>query len=228
VTHDDAWPLLEPWLDSALGADQRWAVAAHVASCPADRVRANVGQVTPAPAYRRRLTLVLPAVAAFALLLAGVWLVARATDDPDRQEVHLVGDLAASHDLFARDESMLEVDGGPDAVENWFVGKVRFPAEAPDVPGYRLAGARLITVGGRPASMVLYEDESEQRYVSLVTFDAQTADVDELTQSGAFLTGVSGETAVAVWSDGGLRHALIMIAPQDEALRLAAAVSGKS
>jgi anti-sigma factor RsiW len=262
VKHDEAMWLLDPYLDGALDAERRWAVAAHAAECPlcsavvaerarlratvrsqlrdvptpaglSERIHANIARAGSAGTIRasrrpHRLVLLFPAIAALALLVVGVWWVARATDEPRGSALDLSVQLAANHALFANDESLLEVSGPPTAIASWFGDKIAFPVTLPEVPGYELQGARLVAVDGKPAALVVYENEAARRYVSLLTFTAPVDDLVGLTQSGNFTTATQADIAVAIWSDGDLHHALMASASQDEVLQLATSIAGRS
>jgi anti-sigma factor RsiW len=262
LNHDEAWPLLDPYLDGALDSEPRWAVAAHVAECPlcaadvaerarlrtavrarlrdlptppglTERIRANLAHAAPASptaatSRPRRLALLVPAVAALALVAAGVWWVARATVDRHDPALDLAGELAATHAVFAHDDTLLEITGDGAVISSWFADRVAFQVTAPDLPGYELQGARLVTVDGRPATQVVYEDEAARRYVSIITFEVPAGDLAGLERSETFVSGTRGEVAVAIWSDGDLRHALVADTTQAEALRLAAAAANPS
>lgn len=68
MNHQDAWELLDEFLDGALGAEARWQVAAHLAECPICRthvatqaklrsvVRERLMAVEPPPGLSMRLT----------------------------------------------------------------------------------------------------------------------------------------------------------------------------
>lgn len=198
-----------------------------------ERIRLHLAQAegTAAPPVSRRprqLILLLPAAAVLALFLVGAWWLVQARDDQSAPALDLAGELAATHTLFAHDDTLLEVAGDPAAVAAWFGDKVPFPVATPDVPGYELQGGRLVTVDGRPAAMVVYENEAAQQYVSLVTFAAPVGDLAGLTTSDVFATGTQGEVAVAIWSEGDLRHALVADGSQADVLRLATAVVDQS
>src|SRR5215204_581853 len=73
MTHRDAWVLLDEFLDGALAADARWAVAAHLDECAVCRtqvatqarlrgmVRERLAAVEPPPGLRGRLSSALAA-----------------------------------------------------------------------------------------------------------------------------------------------------------------------
>src|SRR5829696_7209587 len=73
MTHGDAWVLLDEFLDGALAADARWAVAAHLDECAVCRtqvatqarlrgmVRERLAAVEPPPGLRGRLSSALAA-----------------------------------------------------------------------------------------------------------------------------------------------------------------------
>jgi anti-sigma factor RsiW len=73
MTHGDAWVLLDEFLDGALAADARWAVAAHLEECAVCRtqvatqarlrgmVRERLAAVEPPPGLRGRLSSALAA-----------------------------------------------------------------------------------------------------------------------------------------------------------------------
>jgi anti-sigma factor RsiW len=108
----------------------------------------------------------------------------------------------------------------------WFTGRVPFPVTVPEVPGYELQGARLVTIDGLAAAQVVYEDEESRQYASLISFEAPTRTLAEMTSSGAFASGMKNGIAVVVWSEGDLRHALAVESSSTEALGLAKAVAG--
>jgi anti-sigma factor RsiW len=215
----------------------RRAVRAQLSEVPTpaglvERIRATVERAErtrTAGAQRRPnpRALLFPALAMLALVVVAAWWIARATDDQPSPKLDLVGELAITHATFAHDDTLLEVTGEPGTIAVWFTGKVPFPITVPEVPGYEFEGARLVTIDGRAAAQVVYEDEEAQQYVSLITFEAPTRTLAGLTSSDTLASGAKDGIAVVIWSEGDLRHALVVDSSPTEALVLGAKVSGR-
>jgi anti-sigma factor RsiW len=193
-----------------------------------DSIRTAVASVpAPPPAVRRsrRARPLLSVAAVLALLAIGAILALEVLNLQTSPALELTAELAAAHVRFAHDDSLLEVTGDRSTVLAWFQERVGFQSAAPDVPGYELRGGRIVMFDGHPATMLVYEDESTQEYISILTFATPFGDFSNMERAGAFRVGTIEDLAVAIWSDGDLYHALVGKLPQADVVRLASAAS---
>src|SRR5215207_6290276 len=178
MTHRDVWEMLDQFLDGALAADARWAVAAHLEACAVCRtqvatqarlrgmVRERLTAVAPPPGLRGRLSSALAAeavapradarglqstfpirlVVLLGPALAALWLVVALPVPAARSSADLTRELAATHTLFAHDESLLDVAGDAATVTTWIRDEVGLQVSAPEIATYTLAGGRLIVL----------------------------------------------------------------------------------
>jgi anti-sigma factor RsiW len=260
LNHDDAWSLLDSYLDDVLDEQQRWAVATHLGECDrcnsylanGVRVRAmirtrlqdvplppnltnrireqivgpNAESVHATSAFPRRHSVLMLAAASIALMVVVVWVALRVMDTgPEAAPSVLARELAATHAIFAHDDSLLDVSGDQSAIVSWFADRVSFQIATPTIPGYELKGARLVTVDGRPAAQVVYEDEPTRRYVSLLTFEEPSG---MSLHADTFTSWMQRDIAIVIWFDAGLVHALVTGIARAEALSLARIVAANS
>ena len=104
----------------------------------------------------------------------------------------------------------------PEEVTSWCTGKVpfqfRLPQSSPgSIPTYRLAGASVVSYGGSPAALVVYEKQKER--ISLLVAPSQSAPVagGEEVRSGSLTfhyRTVAGFNVIT-WSNHGLSYALV-------------------
>jgi anti-sigma factor (TIGR02949 family) len=194
-----------------------------VADPPADP--APVPAPTPLAAGGRRpmrlalAAALVAAVFALAIVTAG-WLGQNARPDP---MVAMASDLAAQHHTFAHDETLLDVRGSDAQVAAWLDKELGFQVRTPALPGYELAGARLVTIGSAPAAQIVYErpeTNGPSAYASLVLFDPNGNAGPTLDTYAAQEDGMS----VVAWQAPNCRAALVAELPPGETMTLAKAV----
>ena len=119
-------------------------------------------------------------------------------------------ETVAQHRLFAQDESLLDVTGSQEAIAAWLGNHLAFGVPTPEVPGYELLGARLVTEQGQPAAQLVYERGEHSSYLSLICAPARPGDPPPATTAGTTATyswdaGALGCTLVADRSPDDLR-----------------------
>jgi anti-sigma factor RsiW len=256
MKHQAAWPLLDHFLDGTLEPESRWAVAAHLAECAtcqaylaeqahlrafvrdrlsrvavpndlAERISATLRESKSHQSLFSwprlwRLSLVVTSLAVLLFLGLGWWFLSPPTRGPV-----LVAELATSHLLFAQDDKMLEVAGTQAEIQRWFQDKVSFPVITPDLPEYTLLGGRLVTVNGRRAAQLIYENELVEQYLSLLYFEAFLNEQRDLKPAGRFKVGQYGNTAIVAWTTEQVPRALVADQPVANLLRLAEQIGNK-
>lgn len=257
MKHPTAWPLLDHFLDGALDNETRWAVAAHLAECMTCQaylaeqarmralVRHQLSRVTVPEGLTGRIhttiqetkkprqflfpwpklwqmPLVAASLAVLLLLALGWWFLF-----PPARTSDLLADLATSHNLFAQDDSLLEVSGTQAAIQFWFHDKVSFPVMIPNLPEYTLLGARLATVNGQRAAQLIYENERMKQYISLLYFEAPLIEQPSLKPADPFKVLQYGDTAIVAWSGEQTSMALVANQPAADLLRLAEQIGNK-
>jgi anti-sigma factor RsiW len=262
MIHHDAWELLDEFLDGALAAGARWAVAAHLDECALCRtqvatqarlrglVRERLTAIEPPPGLTTRLTSALATevmsptadalrprsplplrwVALVAPALTALWLVIALTIPAGGTDEALTRELAATHALFARDESLLDVAGDAAAVTAWFRGAAGVQISAPQLDGYTLVGGRLIALDGRPVAQLVYEGRPDDVYLSLLRFqrDGLHASPLQLRVNDGVALNQAGSMSLATWISGEERVALIGTVPSNELRRLAGDLAARS
>ena len=146
-------------------------------------------------------------VAALVLLVGGVALLGARTGGG---ESGAGLETVAQHRLFAQDESLLDVTGSQEAIAAWLGNHLAFGVPTPEVPGYELLGARLVTEQGQPAAQLVYERGEDSSYLSLICAPARPGDAPPSTTAGTTATyswdaGALGCTIVADRSPDDLR-----------------------
>ena len=146
-------------------------------------------------------------VAALVLLVGGVALLGARTGGG---ESGAGLETVAQHRLFAQDESLLDVTGSQEAIAAWLGNHLAFGVPTPEVPGYELLGARLVTEQGQPAAQLVYERGEDSSYLSLICAPARPGDAPPSTTAGTTATyswdaGTLGCTLVADRSPDDLR-----------------------
>ena len=146
-------------------------------------------------------------VAALVLLVGGVALLGARTGGG---ESGAGLETVAQHRLFAQDESLLDVTGSQEAIAAWLGNHLAFGVPTPEVPGYELLGARLVTEQGQPAAQLVYERGEHPSYLSLICAPARPGDPPPATTAGTTATyswdaGALGCTLVADRSPDDLR-----------------------
>jgi anti-sigma factor RsiW len=259
MTHHDVWERLDEFLDGALAAETRWAVAAHLNECAVCRtqmatqarlrslVRERLTAIEPPPGLRTRLTealareahetvtatpqprshLPIRLVALVGPALAALWLVITFAVPAARADAALTRELAATHALFAQDESLLDVAGDATAVTAWFQEAAGLQVSAPQLDTYTLVGGRLIALEGRPVAQLVYEGEPDDDYLSLLQFHHTGLGVGSIPLNDEFGLDHEGPLTLVTWGAGEERVALIGSVPSDELRRLAGNLAGQ-
>jgi anti-sigma factor RsiW len=135
----------------------------------------------------------------------------------------MTNDLAAQHQTFAHDETLLDVRGTGAQISTWLEKELGFPVRTPALPGYELAGARLVTIGSAPAAQLVYErpvSGGPSQYASLVLFDPNGSAATSLET----FTGQRDGMSVVGWQAPDCRAALVAELPPAETMALAKAV----
>ncbi|HEU5433375.1 MAG TPA: zf-HC2 domain-containing protein [Thermomicrobiales bacterium] len=160
------------------------------------------------------------AVFAVAIVTAGWFgLPGRGND----QMAVMTNDLAVQHQTFAHDETLLDVRGTDAQISTWLDKELKFPVRTPALPGYELAGARLVTIGAAPAAQLVYErpvSGGPAQYVSLVLFDPNGGGGPSL----ATFTGQRDDMSIVGWQAPDCRAALVAELPPAETMTLAKTV----
>jgi anti-sigma factor RsiW len=128
--------------------------------------------------------------------------------------------LAASHAIFAQDESLLDVVGNAETVSTWFREHAGNEVIAPALADFGLVGGRLILVDDHPVAQLVYESEPDERYLSLLTYpDASTAREPLTLQQRDGMT-------IATWPLPGKRAALLGEVTEPEVRSLVESLTG--
>ncbi len=162
-----------------------------------------------------------------ALAVAGSWLLVRPRTAEPAPPLDLPAELVAPHNLFARDETLLEARGDPSTVGAWLSTRVGFRVSVPALADFDLAGGRLVTVDGRPAAQLVYEREATHEYVSLLYFNTGRDGLPGLHPTDGFAVGQQGDVTVVAWTGTGPDTALIAARPATDLLRLATDLAGR-
>ncbi|HET7092866.1 MAG TPA: hypothetical protein VFI22_05290, partial [Thermomicrobiales bacterium] len=160
------------------------------------------------------------AVFAVAIVTAGWFGLNARNSDP---MAPMANDLAAQHQMFAHDETLLDVRGTDAQVSAWLDKELGFPVRTPALPGYELAGGRLVTIGSAPAAQLVYErpvSGGPAEYASLVLFDPKGNSASSLETFSRQHDGMS----IVGWQAPDCRAALVAELPPDETMTLAKAV----
>jgi len=160
-----------------------------------------------------------PALVALWLLIQVTTPLSGVAADPNAQ-------LAVSHALFAHDEKLLDVSGDAQTIADWFHKSVGIDVSAPELPGYELAGARLVVIGGKPTAQIVYESP-DHVYVSLMRFDGQGSIFDRFGNGDGIVVERYGNVPIATWPTDQGRMALIGQLPDQELTALAKKLFGK-
>jgi anti-sigma factor RsiW len=179
-------------------------------------------------ALRPRSALPLRWVALVGPAVAALWLVIAFAIPAAKASTGLTRELAATHALFAQDESLLDVAGDTAAVTAWFREAAGLQVSAPQLDGYALVGGRLIALDGRPVAQLVYEGRPDDTYLSLLRFqhdDLYTGPI-QLQVNDEVALNQAGPMSLATWVSGEERVALIGMVPSDELRRLADDLAG--
>ena len=160
--------------------------------------------------------------------LAALWLVVALAVPAARSSGDLTRELAATHTLFAHDESLLDVAGDAATVTTWFRDTAGLQVSAPELDTYRLVGGRLITLQGRPVAQLVYERKPDEVYLSLLQFTPNGTDPNLLGLRNGFALSQEGPMSLVTWTAGEKRVVLIAALPVDELRRLAGDVARRA
>ena len=162
-------------------------------------------------AWRRRIGAGLAA----ALLLSGGWLGWRAVAGPSPLRPDALGAIAEDHLRAQRKAGMISSDSAE--VAGWLRERLPFGVEVPLFPGARLAGARLLLVGGQTGAVVEYAmPEGLLSYYIL-----PGGGTDAAAEPRQVRIASRAGYRIASWDDAGLTHALIAPLPVPKLVELA-------
>jgi anti-sigma factor RsiW len=174
-----------------------------------------------ADALGSRTTFPIRLVALLGPALAALWLVVALAVPAARSSADLTRELAATHTLFAHDESLLDIAGDAATVTTWFLDTAGLQVSAPELDTYTLVGGRLITLKGRPVAQLVYEGTPDEVYLSLLQFTDNGTDPNLMGLRNGFALSQEGPVSLVTWTAGEDRVALIAAVPVDELHRLA-------
>lgn len=233
---------LMPWLDGELMAEARVEFEAHLATCEAcrqhaERERHNLSVIRQAakadapvapPALRAKLFENLRADAdrrrhgtarRVAALAAGVTVAMVVGHQAWRghQRRLYEQDAALRH---AR-QFPLEIQQSPEAIEQWFGGKVDYRVSVPRFPNTRVGGARLLQVRDKPAAYIRYD---APRQMGLFVY-GDDHDVDVGAEPAV---GSSHGYNVVSWREGDVVYQLVTDLDERDIRELIPAQPGES
>ena len=183
--------------------------------------------VPEAAARRPRSPIPIRLVALLGPTLAALWLLTSLIT-PARSSTDLMSEMAATHALFAQDESLLDVAGDAATVTTWFRDKVGLQVSAPELDPYTLVGGRLIALDGRAVAQLVYEGGPDEVYLSLLQFKHNGPELGQMELSNGFALGQQGTVSLVTWSAGEDRVVLISAAPASELRRMAGDLARRS
>jgi anti-sigma factor RsiW len=205
------------------------------------RLRMQIEQVVPEPGFSRRLQDALseadparrftwspPALRQIPLRLAllvgpslaAIWLLVQVSLLPAAISTDVMPELAASHAVFAQDESLLDVVGDAATVSTWFRDHAGIAISVPPLGDFTLIGGRLVVLNGNLVAQLVYESEPDERYLSLLTFPDANAERERLTVERR--DGV----AIATWPLPDKRAALLGEVTEPELRSLVESLAG--
>ena len=161
--------------------------------------------------WRRRLGAGLAA----ALLLGGAWLGWRAASDFATLRPDALGAIAEDHVRSQRSAGLISSDSAD--VARWLSERLPFGVEVPLFPGARLAGARLLLLGGQSGAVVEYAIQGRTLSYYILPGSGSDAAVEPRQVRVASRAGYR----IAAWEDAGLTHALVAGLPGPRLVELA-------
>jgi anti-sigma factor RsiW len=150
-----------------------------------------------------------------ALLLGGAWLGWRAVSEPSAPRPDPLGAIAEDH-LRAQGGVRLTSSDSTE-VARWLGDRLPFGVEVPLFPGARLAGARLLLVGGQSGAVVEYVIGGRLLSYYILPAGGSGAAAEQRQVRVAARAGYR----IASWEDAGLTHALIARLPGPTLVELA-------
>ncbi len=205
------------------------------------RLRMQIEQVVPEPGFSRRLQDALseadserrftwspPALRQIPLRLAllvgpslaAIWLLVQVSLLPAAISTDVMPELAASHAVFAQDESLLDVVGDAATVSTWFRDHAGIAISAPPLADFTLVGGRLVVLNGNLVAQLVYESDPDERYLSLLTFPDANAEREPLTLEQR------DSVAIATWPLPDKRAALLGEVTEPELRSLVESLAG--
>ncbi len=133
----------------------------------------------------------------------------------------VAADLVAKH----AKTMPLEISGGPDQVRQWYADKVDFPVRPPPIckqTQCSLRGARLSSVGDKPAAYLVYDVNGDK--VSVFIFDASDLPIETRRKTvignrDVYFDQEHGYN-VALFRDRGVGYAIASDLDQDQMVKL--------
>ena len=133
----------------------------------------------------------------------------------------IAADLVAKH----AHSTPLEVSGGPEQVRKWYADKVDFPVRPPALCKHAacsLRGARLSSVGDKPAAYLVYDVNGDK--VSVFIFDANDLPIETrrktvIDNRDVYLDQEHGYN-VALFRDRGVGYAIASDLDQEQMMKL--------
>jgi anti-sigma factor RsiW len=168
---------------------------------------------------------VLGLVAVLALVLAGLWLLARAVLPLIDVAPDLKTELTVAHLVFAQDTSKLDVTGDAATVESWFRDEAGLSVAVPEIDGFALSGARLVVVDGQPTAQLVYQSDPDHIYLSLLRFKDRGVNLAGTEERDGYAVGQQGITSLLTWAVGGDRTVLVGEVPEADLRRIAGDLS---
>ena len=181
-----------------------------------------------ADALGTRTTFPIRLVALLGPALVALWLVVALAVPAARSSADLTRELAATHTLFAHDESLLDIAGDAATVTTWFRDTAGLQVSAPELDTYTLVGGRLITLKGRPVAQLVYEGTPDEVYLSLLQFTDNGIGPNPLGLRNGFALSQEGPMSLVSWTAGEDRVTLIAAVPMVELRRLAGDLARRS
>ena len=115
----------------------------------------------------------------------------------------------------------VKADQKPHLIQ-WLSNRLGQPAEVPDLTaqGFRLMGGRVVPTEGRPASLLMYDDDQKNR----LTLFSRVAGGDERT---SFRFAREGDVSAFSWIAGGLTHVVTARLPEARLLAVSEAIDAQ-
>ncbi len=119
--------------------------------------------------------------------------------------------LGGKHAVYFSGTPVLDVRGTPEEIAAWFNGRVTFPITVPQLPGWKLEGARLGEFHHVGTMHLLYT--RSDRRISLILFEPRDSDFPEDTRRTVdgrdVFVGAFDAYPVILWRDAEVGYALV-------------------